>query len=143
LFVCGFSIGWDGQPSRAVDGVMDQNYGSGHCTHTQFESKPWWEVDLQQRVSEQQLNSGVEFEFIILFTLRCSQLSTKCWWPIGAIVADLVSTILKFTLAIPLNGTTIQFVVNKIRFRRYSWMKKILLEQQHAQYVYCRVSELL
>jgi hypothetical protein len=38
------SQGWGGDPNRAVDGVKDGNFGSGQCTHTEYESEPWWSI---------------------------------------------------------------------------------------------------
>jgi RHS repeat-associated protein len=40
------SIGWGGDPSRAVDGNTDGNFGDGSVTHTYLELSPWWRVDL-------------------------------------------------------------------------------------------------
>ena len=42
------SLAWDGEPSRAVDGNTDGNYGAGTTTHTAEPSdEAWWQVDLQ------------------------------------------------------------------------------------------------
>jgi hypothetical protein len=37
-----------GYASRAVDGNTDGNWARGSVTHTQFESAPWWQVDLAE-----------------------------------------------------------------------------------------------
>jgi hypothetical protein len=39
------SEGWDGSPSRGVDGNTNGAYGGGSCTHTNA-SPSWWMVDL-------------------------------------------------------------------------------------------------
>jgi hypothetical protein len=39
------SVAWGGASARAVDGNTAGNFGSGSCTHTNFE-KAWWAVDL-------------------------------------------------------------------------------------------------
>lgn len=44
-------VGWDGVPSRAVDGNTDGNYGAGSVTHTTEPSyQAWWQVDLGRSV---------------------------------------------------------------------------------------------
>jgi len=40
---------FDGQPSRAVDGNTNGNYGAGSCTHTFAQKNPWWRVELKER----------------------------------------------------------------------------------------------
>jgi hypothetical protein len=40
------SDGWGGAPARAVDGVVNGNYGGNSVTHTQFDTQAWWQVDL-------------------------------------------------------------------------------------------------
>ncbi|XP_078602190.1 uncharacterized protein LOC144876595 isoform X2 [Branchiostoma floridae x Branchiostoma japonicum] len=40
------SVGHDGVPARAVDGVLDGVYSGDSCTHTQLTDNPWWRVDL-------------------------------------------------------------------------------------------------
>jgi hypothetical protein len=40
------SIGWGGDPNRAIDGNTDSNYGGNSCTHTQSSDHSWWSVDL-------------------------------------------------------------------------------------------------
>ncbi|XP_063680171.1 uncharacterized protein LOC134815562 [Bolinopsis microptera] len=37
---------WGGKAARAVDGVVDQHWGRGSCTHTNRLGNEWWEVDL-------------------------------------------------------------------------------------------------
>jgi len=37
---------WSGYPARAVDGVTNQNWGSGSCSHTNAIDQEWWQVDL-------------------------------------------------------------------------------------------------
>ncbi|MCW3816023.1 discoidin domain-containing protein [Micromonospora sp. DR5-3] len=37
---------YEGVSSRAVDGNTDGAWGSGSVTHTDYQSQPWWEVDL-------------------------------------------------------------------------------------------------
>jgi hypothetical protein len=44
------SVAYGGVPERAVDGNVDGAYGRGSVTHTEIESNPWWEVDLDQLV---------------------------------------------------------------------------------------------
>ena len=39
------TVGWGGDPDRAIDGESDGNWGSGSCTHTDAENA-WWQVDL-------------------------------------------------------------------------------------------------
>ena len=47
--VCGptrsSTVGWGGEPNRAIDGNTDGNWGGGSCTHTDS-SPAWWQVDL-------------------------------------------------------------------------------------------------
>ena len=39
------TIGWGGEPDRAIDNAQSGNWGDGSCTHT--DSAPaWWQVDL-------------------------------------------------------------------------------------------------
>jgi len=40
------SIGWGGDPSRAVDGNTSGQWGDGSVTHTNGDASPWWQVDL-------------------------------------------------------------------------------------------------
>ncbi|CAH1267833.1 CPAMD8 [Branchiostoma lanceolatum] len=40
------SVGYDGVPERAVDGVENGVYSADSCTHTQLTHNPWWRVDL-------------------------------------------------------------------------------------------------
>ena len=40
------SIGYDGNPSRAVDGNTDGTYSKCSVTHTGYENGAWWKVDL-------------------------------------------------------------------------------------------------
>jgi len=39
-------IGWDGVPSRAIDGNTDGRYDAGSCTHSATNDNNWWEVHL-------------------------------------------------------------------------------------------------
>ena len=41
------SEGWSGRPSRAVDGITNQNYNHNSCTHTGHpaKTKEWWKLD--------------------------------------------------------------------------------------------------
>ena len=41
------SVGWGGQPSRAVDGFTNGQWGRGTSSHTARNKNSWWEVDLQ------------------------------------------------------------------------------------------------
>lgn len=36
-----------GVASRAVDGNIDTIYSKGSCTHTHYDTEPWWRVDLE------------------------------------------------------------------------------------------------
>eukprot|EP01052_Picozoa_sp_SAG31_P040964 SAG31_NODE_6077_length_2180_cov_2.018741_2_plen_238_part_01 len=41
------TIGWAGEPDRAIDGNRDTNYGSGSCLHTgNVDGQSWFQVDL-------------------------------------------------------------------------------------------------
>jgi hypothetical protein len=40
------SIAYNGHPSRAVDGNTSGQYGDKTVSHTDFQSAPWWRVDL-------------------------------------------------------------------------------------------------
>ena len=40
------SINHGGLPSRAVDGVKNDDWYQKSCTHTSTEPNPWWYVDL-------------------------------------------------------------------------------------------------
>jgi putative heme-binding domain-containing protein len=42
------SIGYGGEPKRAIDGNTSGAYSDGGQSHTNDESNPWWEVDLGQ-----------------------------------------------------------------------------------------------
>ena len=41
------TVGWGGEPDRAIDGNTDGNWGGGSCTHTDT-NPSWWQVDLGQ-----------------------------------------------------------------------------------------------
>lgn len=41
------STGWGGVASRAVDGNTSGAWADGSVSHTDYESQPWWQVDLQ------------------------------------------------------------------------------------------------
>lgn len=43
-----------GQAGNAIDGNTDSEYSHGSCTHTEYEDKPWWRLQLPgvYRVSE-------------------------------------------------------------------------------------------
>ena len=38
-----------GDPSRAVDGNSDPEWGGGSCTHTSNQKQSWWAVDLGKK----------------------------------------------------------------------------------------------
>jgi len=40
------STGWGGSADKAVDGNTDGIYADGSVTHTQYNTNPWWQVDL-------------------------------------------------------------------------------------------------
>ncbi|MCA9199022.1 MAG: DUF1549 domain-containing protein, partial [Planctomycetales bacterium] len=42
------STAYGGSPQRAIDGNTDGNYDAHSVTHTETESDPWWELDLQE-----------------------------------------------------------------------------------------------
>ena len=42
------STGYGGSSSRAVDGNTDGNWNRGSVTHTNHESNPYWQVDLEE-----------------------------------------------------------------------------------------------
>jgi len=37
-----------GVAERAIDGNRNSNWGGNSCTHTNWEDKPWWQIDLGQ-----------------------------------------------------------------------------------------------
>ena len=39
------TVGWGGEPDRAIDGNTDGNWGGGSCTHTDT-APAWWQIDL-------------------------------------------------------------------------------------------------
>ena len=39
------TVGWGGEPDRAIDDNSDGNWGGGSCTHTDA-APAWWQVDL-------------------------------------------------------------------------------------------------
>ena len=41
------SVGWGGQPSRAVDGNTNGHWGRRTSSHTRHNKNSWWQVDLQ------------------------------------------------------------------------------------------------
>ena len=45
-----------GDASRAVDGKTDGDFGHQSVTHTNFQSKPWWQVDLDKEETIRQIN---------------------------------------------------------------------------------------
>jgi len=47
---------YDADASRAVDGNRDNNYRHHSVTHTNFQSKPWWQVDLDSEETIRQIN---------------------------------------------------------------------------------------
>jgi hypothetical protein len=40
------SVGWGGDPARAVDGNADGVFDNNSVTHTLADFQPWWQVDL-------------------------------------------------------------------------------------------------
>ena len=50
------STAFGGDASRAVDGKMDGDFGHQSVTHTNFQSKPWWQVDLDKEETIRQIN---------------------------------------------------------------------------------------
>ena len=50
------SIAYDGFASKAVDGNTNGNFGNQSVTHTDFQSKPWWQVDLDSEETIRQIN---------------------------------------------------------------------------------------
>ena len=50
------STAFGGDARRAVDGKVDGNYGHNSVTHTNFQSKPWWQVDLAKEETIRQIN---------------------------------------------------------------------------------------
>ena len=47
------SLGWGGDPARAVDGNTDGLYANNSVTHTLSDAQAWWQVDLGQLRSVQ------------------------------------------------------------------------------------------
>ncbi|XP_078503293.1 fucolectin-4-like [Lissotriton helveticus] len=43
------SQGYMGQAINAIDGNQNTNYQLGSCTHTGFDFRPWWRVDLLRK----------------------------------------------------------------------------------------------
>ncbi|XP_074539367.1 uncharacterized protein LOC141800603 [Halichoeres trimaculatus] len=43
------SIGFGGDPQRAVDGNRASDWHQGSCTHTNKDRHPWWRLDLEKR----------------------------------------------------------------------------------------------
>ena len=50
------STAFGGDASRAVDGKTDGDFGHQSVTHTNFQSKPWWQVDLDKEETIRQIN---------------------------------------------------------------------------------------
>ena len=50
------STAFGGDASRAVDGKTDGDFGHQSVTHTSFQSKPWWQVDLDKEETIRQIN---------------------------------------------------------------------------------------
>merc|ERR1719421_2647796 len=56
------TVGWGGEPDRAIDGNPDGNWGAGSCTHTDGQGSfdvpgtHWWQVDLQRIYEIQAVN---------------------------------------------------------------------------------------
>ena len=50
------STAFGGDARRAVDGKVDGNYDHNSVTHTDFQSKPWWQVDLAKEETIRQIN---------------------------------------------------------------------------------------
>ena len=50
------STAFGGDARRAVDGKVDGNYAHHSVTHTEFQSKPWWQVDLDKEETIRQIN---------------------------------------------------------------------------------------
>ena len=46
------STAFGGDARRAVDGKVDGNYAHHSVTHTEFQSKPWWQVDLDKEEND-------------------------------------------------------------------------------------------
>ena len=44
------STGHGGKAARAVDGNTNGKYGSGSCTHTNKQNRPWWKVNLGSKM---------------------------------------------------------------------------------------------
>ncbi len=43
------STSWGGSPERAVDGNTDGHYWNNSVSNTDYQTQPWWQVDLGQR----------------------------------------------------------------------------------------------
>ena len=50
------STAFGGDASRAVDGKTDGDFGHQSVTHTNFQSKSWWQVDLDKEETIRQIN---------------------------------------------------------------------------------------
>ena len=50
------STAYGGFASKAVDGNTNGNFGNQSVTHTDFQSKPWWQVDLDSEETIRQIN---------------------------------------------------------------------------------------
>lgn len=50
------STAFGGDASRAVNGKTDGDFGHQSVTHTNFQSKPWWQVDLDSEETIRQIN---------------------------------------------------------------------------------------
>lgn len=50
------STAYDGFPSKAVDGNTNGDFGNQSVTYTDFQSKPWWQVDLDSEETIRQIN---------------------------------------------------------------------------------------
>merc|ERR1712137_1240601 len=48
------SVGWNGEASLAVDGILNDVFWAGSCTHTAADADepPWWAVELVSSQNE-------------------------------------------------------------------------------------------
>ena len=69
-----------------MDGNIDSRYGSSSCTHTVFETDPWWRGDLgsSQHVSEVFIVNRVGYEARLFnIEIRVGKLKILTKGPLG------------------------------------------------------------
>ncbi|XP_077999538.1 plasminogen-like isoform X2 [Glandiceps talaboti] len=67
------SVQTQGEPGRAVDGIVTGSYAENSCTHTQLEMEPWWFVRLVPTVASSVIGNYDVHKVVLFNRVDCCE----------------------------------------------------------------------